>query len=97
MGRRRKPDKVPMTSIAISEDTSEIISKLKLRRETYDDLIKRIVSNWLDLRDDKLNLDHLLSWKDRIIEDKNKRITSLENELKKQHEQQPQQKEIQTF
>jgi hypothetical protein len=86
-----------MTSIAISEDTSEIISKLKLRRETYDDLIKRIVSNWLDLRDDKLNLDHLLSWKDRIIEDKNKRITSLENELKKQQEQQPQQKEIQTF
>ena len=86
-----------MTLIAISEDTSEIISKLKLRRETYDDLIKRIVSNWLDLRDDKLNLDHLLSWKDRIIEDKNKRITSLENELKKQQEQQPQQKEIQTF
>lgn len=84
MGRRRKPNKVPLTSIAISIDTLEMMSKLKIRRETNDELVKRIVSNWLDLRDDKVNLEHLISWKDRIIVDKDKKIADLEMLLKKQ-------------
>ena len=51
MGRRRNPDKVPLTSIAISVDVLETISRLKLRRETYDHLIKRLVAEWHDLKE----------------------------------------------
>ena len=92
MGRHRKPNKVPLTSIAISVDTLEKISKLKIRRETYEDLIKRIVSNWQDLRDDKMNLEHFISWKDKVISDKDKTISNLETTLREQQKQQLEEK-----
>jgi len=75
MGRRRNPDKVPLTSIAISVDVLETISKLKLRRETYDHLIKRLVAEWQDLKDYRLDMDQVLKLKDR-------QISRLEYELK---------------
>ncbi|HEU4481621.1 MAG TPA: hypothetical protein VFR65_01075 [Nitrososphaeraceae archaeon] len=81
MGRRRKPDKVPLTSIAISVDILETISRLKLRRETYDHLIKRLVAEWRDLKEYRLDMDQVLRLKDR-------QISMLENELKEKLEQQ---------
>ena len=75
MGRRRNPDKVPLTSIAISVDVLETISRLKLRRETYDHLIKRLVAEWHDLKEYSLDMDQVIKLKDR-------QISNLEYELK---------------
>jgi len=83
MGRRRNPDKVPLTSIAISIEILETISKLKLRRETYDHLIKRLVVEWQDLKEYRLDMDQVLRLKDR-------QISNLEYELKeKLNQKQP--------
>ena len=84
MGRRRRPDKVPLTSIAISIEILETISKLKLRRETYDHLIKRLVAEWQDLKEYRLDMDQVIKLKDR-------QISMLENELKEKLLQQEQQ------
>ena len=62
MGRRRNPDKVPLTSIAISVDVLETISRLKLRRETT---IKRLVAEWHDLKEYSLDMDQVIKLKDR--------------------------------
>jgi len=84
MGRRRNPDKVPLTSIAISIEILEIISKLKLRRETYDHLIKRLVAEWQDLKEYRLDMDQVIKLKDR-------QILNLEYELKEKLNQQTKQ------
>lgn len=75
MGRRRKPNKVTLTTMAISVETAETISKLKLRRETQDDFIKRIFAEWQDFKEYKLDMDQVIKLKDR-------QILNLENELK---------------
>jgi hypothetical protein len=75
MGRRRKPNKVTLTTMAISVETAETISKLKLRRETQDDFIKRMFVEWQDLKEYKLDMDQVILLKDR-------QISNLENELK---------------
>lgn len=75
MGRRRKPNKVTLTTMAISVETAETISKLKLRRETQDDFIKRIFAEWQDFQEYKLDMDQVIKLKDR-------QISNLENELK---------------
>jgi hypothetical protein len=75
MGRRRKPNKVTLTTMAISVETAETISKLKLRRETQDDFIKRMFAEWQDLKEYKLDMDQVIKLKDR-------QISNLENELK---------------
>lgn len=75
MGRRRKPNKVTLTTMAISVETAETISKLKLRRETQDDFIKRMFAEWQDLKEYKLDMDQVILLKDR-------QISNLENELK---------------
>ena len=61
--------------MAISVETAEIISKLKLRRETQDDFIKRMFAEWQDLKEYKLDMDQVIKLKDR-------QISNLENELK---------------
>lgn len=81
MGRRRKPEKGPTTTMAISMDTLGTISKLKLRRETQDDFIRRLLTEWQDFHDYKLDMDQVLKLKDR-------QILILENELKDKLEQQ---------
>jgi hypothetical protein len=75
VGRRRNPNKVPLTSIAISADVLETISKLKLRRETYDHLINRLIAEWHDLKEYRLDMDQVIRLKDR-------QISNLEYELK---------------
>ena len=75
MGRRRKPNKVTLTTMAISVETAETISKLKLRRETQDDFIKRMFAEWQDLKEYKLDMDQVILLKDR-------QTSNLENELK---------------
>jgi Arc/MetJ-type ribon-helix-helix transcriptional regulator len=85
MGRRRKPDKGPTTTMAISVDTLGTISKLK-RRETQDDFIRRLLTEWQDFHDYKLDMDQVLKLKDR-------QILMLENELKEKLLQQEQQKQ----
>ena len=55
MGRRRKFNRITLTTINISVETAEIISKLKNRRETQDDFVRRVLEdgrifkniNWL--------------------------------------------------
>ena len=53
--------------MAISVDTLGTISKLKLRRETQDDFIKRLLTEWQDFHDYKLDMDQVLKLKDRQI------------------------------
>ncbi len=76
MGRRRKFNKVTLTTIAISVEASDLVSKLKYRRETQDDFIKRLIAEWQDLKEYRLDMDMVLRLKD-------KQIMSLENELRK--------------
>ena len=80
MGRRRKPEKGPTTTMTISVDTLGTISKLKLRREIQDDFIKRLLTEWQDFHDYKLDMDQVLKLKDR-------QILMLENELKEKLQQ----------
>jgi hypothetical protein len=49
--------------------------QLKYRRETQDDLIKRIIAEWEDLKEYRLDMDLVLRLKD-------KHILSLENEVR---------------
>jgi hypothetical protein len=75
MGRRRKLNKVTLTTINISIESADTISKLKNRRETQDDFVRRILSDWQDFQEYKLDMDQVLKLKD-------KKISSLENQLK---------------
>ena len=75
MGRRRKFNKVTLTTIAISVEASDLVSKLKHRRETQDDFIKRLIAEWEDLKEYRLDMDIVLRLKD-------KHILRLENELR---------------
>ena len=75
MGRRRKFNKVTLTTIAISVEASDLVSMLKQRRETQDDFIKRLIAEWQDLKEYRLDMDMVLRLKD-------KQIVSLENELR---------------
>ena len=61
--------------MAISVDTLGTISKLKLRIETQNDFIKRLLTEWQDFHDYKLDMDQVLKLKDR-------QLSMLENELK---------------
>ena len=74
MGRRRKANKVTLTTINISVESADTISKLKDRRETQDDFIRRLLSDWQDFQDYKLDMDQVLKLKDR-------KISSLEIEI----------------
>jgi hypothetical protein len=56
-------------------ETADTISKLKNRRETQDDFIRRILTDWKDFQEYKLDIDPILKLKDR-------KISNLEIELK---------------
>lgn len=75
MDRRRKPNKVTLNTINISMETAATISKLKNIRETQDDFIRRILTDWKDFQEYKLDIDPILKLKDR-------KISNLEIELK---------------
>jgi molybdenum cofactor biosynthesis enzyme MoaA len=74
MGRRRKFNRITLTTINISVETADIISKLKNRRETQDDFVRRVLEDWKDFQEYKLDMDLVLKLKD-------KKISSLETEL----------------
>ena len=74
-GRRRKLNKVTLTTINISVESADKLMQLKYRRETQDDLIKRIIAEWEDLKEYRLDMDLVLRLKD-------KHILSLENEVR---------------
>ena len=76
MGRRRKAKKVILTTINISVESADTISKLKNKRETRDDFIRRMLSDWQDFQDYKLDMDQVLKLKD-------KKILTLEVEISK--------------
>jgi hypothetical protein len=65
MGRRRKFNRVILTTINISVETAEIISKLKNRRETQDDFVRRVLEDWKDFQEYKLDMDLVLKLKDK--------------------------------
>ena len=67
MGRRRL-QRDPITTIAISVNTAAIISRLKGRRETQDSFILRILTEWQDLKDYRLDMDQVIRLKDMQIE-----------------------------
>jgi hypothetical protein len=76
MGRRRKANKVTLTTINISLESADTISRLKNRRETQDDFIRRLWADWQDFQDYKLDMDQVLKLKD-------KKISTLEIEISK--------------
>jgi len=61
--------------MVISIHTAEIITKLKGKRETQDAIIRRVLAEWDDLKDYRLDMDQVVTIKD-------KQIRTLENELK---------------
>jgi hypothetical protein len=67
LGRRRKANKVTLTTINISVEIADTISKLKNRRETQDNFIRRLLSDWQDFQDYKLDMDQVLKLKDKKI------------------------------
>jgi hypothetical protein len=75
MGRRCKLNKVTLTTFNISIEAADMLMQLKYRRETQDDLVKRLVGEWKDLKEYRLDMDQVLRLKDR-------QILSLENELR---------------
>lgn len=77
MGRRRKLNKVTLTTIAISLETSDKVAKLKYRRETQDDFLKRLIAEWQDLKEYRLDMDMVLRLKDRQIESLQKELENL--------------------
>lgn len=82
MGRRRKANKVTLTTIInISVESADTISRLKNRRETQDDFIRRLLADWQDFQDYKLDMDQVLKLMD-------KKISSLEIEISKKSKQQ---------
>jgi hypothetical protein len=83
MGRRRKANKVTLTTINISVESADTISKLKNRKETQDDFIRRLLADWQDFQDLKLDMDQVLKLKD-------KKISTLEVERSKSKHQQQQ-------
>ena len=74
---RRRIQKGPITTLAISLDTAEIISRVKGRKETQDGFIRRMLAEWEDLKDYRLDMDQVIRLKD-------KQILRLENELTKE-------------
>ena len=83
MGRRRNPNKIALTTINIYVENLDKISKLKNRRETQYDFIHRLLAEWQDFQDYKLDIDQVLKLKDR-------QISRLEYELKeKLNQKQP--------
>jgi hypothetical protein len=68
MGRRKRFKSITMTTLGISTSTLEVISKYKSRKETQDDLIKRLISELEDLKEYKLDMDLVLKLKDRKVE-----------------------------
>lgn len=82
-----RPIKIALTSIAVPIDVLELICKLKHQDETNGNVVKRIILDWLDLKEDKKNLESILSWKNKIIEDKNKKIIELENSQQKEEKE----------
>ena len=75
MGRRHKFNRITLTTINISVETADITSKLKNRRETQDDFVRRVLEDWKDFQEYKLDMDLVLKLK-------HKKISSLEIELK---------------
>ena len=81
MGRRRNPNKIALTTINISVESADMISRLKNRRETQYGFIRRILAEWQDLKEYRLDMDQVLRLKDR-------QISNLEYELKEKINQQ---------
>jgi hypothetical protein len=74
MGRRRRLVPVTMTTISITLETLEIISRFKSKRENQDDFIKRIFTEWQDLKEYTLDMDQVLRLKDKQIQSLQKEI-----------------------
>ena len=77
MGRRRKFNKVTLTTINISVESSEKLIQLKYRRETQDDLVKRLIAEWEDLKEYRLDMDVVIRLKDRQIESLQKKLSDI--------------------
>jgi hypothetical protein len=74
-GMTRQSLKVSLGSIAVPVDVLELICKSKKMGETNGIVVKRIVLDWLDLKEEKKDLEELVKWKE-------KKIVELENLLK---------------
>jgi molybdenum cofactor biosynthesis enzyme MoaA len=77
MGRSRKFNKVTLTTINISVESSEKLMQLKYRRETQDDLVKRLIAEWEDLKEYRLDMDVVIRLKDRQIESLQKKLSDI--------------------
>jgi molybdenum cofactor biosynthesis enzyme MoaA len=77
MSRRRKFNKVTLTTINISVETSEKLMQLKYIRETQDDLVKRLIAEWEDLKEYRLDMDVVIRLKDRQIESLQKKLSDI--------------------
>lgn len=51
--------------------------QLKYRRETQDDLVKRLIAEWEDLKEYRLDMDVVIRLKDRQIESLQKKLSDI--------------------
>jgi hypothetical protein len=68
MGRRRKFHRITLTSLAISEETLDTINRLKPRKETQDDFVRRVLVEWQSSKEVIKDLELAENYKDRRIE-----------------------------
>ncbi|MGE0242620.1 MAG: hypothetical protein AB7P56_01695 [Nitrososphaeraceae archaeon] len=57
MSRRRKFNKVSLITTNIFLESADMLMKLKYRRPAQDDLVKRSIAEWEDLKEYRLNMD----------------------------------------
>ncbi|HJS64451.1 MAG TPA: hypothetical protein VJ767_06295 [Nitrososphaeraceae archaeon] len=64
-----------MTSISVSVEILGLMQKLKVRNKIYDHLLCRMLVEWQNLQEYRLDMDQVIRLND-------KQIATLENELK---------------
>jgi hypothetical protein len=84
MGRRRRPIPVTMTTISITLETLELISKFKNKRENQDDFIKRVFNEWQEYKEIVKDTEARYNYKSKLLDRANSEIEKLRN-IAKQH------------
>ena len=83
MGRRHgNKAPVPKTTLAISLEVDEMVSKAKGRHDTIDDFIKKVFEQWLEWKDTISFMEEAYTKQSQIVEGYVKQIRDLkQNQL----------------
>lgn len=82
MGRRRKLNRCTLTTYNLSVDTVQQLDKIKLPRETQDDLIRRLIIKSSQSNEEAENLKYLYEDALETVKDQRKQKAQLELKIK---------------